>query len=120
MASGGTGGDAQTITLVGGVDADAAAVLASYQAKAAAEVERHEQRVWREMDPESARDLQRAENEVRRLTSHLNSLREQIDGEKGLQERILRDFRQQLGRTSGGKGWVAFASACCGICCIAH
>lgn len=48
--------------------------------------------------------------QVRRLTSHLNSLREQIDSEKGLQERILREFRQQVGRGGSSKACVTVSA----------
>lgn len=42
--------------------------------------------------------------QVRRLTQHLNALRGEIDAEKGLQERILREFRQQVGSGRSRKG----------------
>ena len=60
-------------------------------------MQRYEQRVAQEMDPETAAQLQEAEAEVSRLRDTLQGLRKQIDSEKEMQERILRDFRAQYG-----------------------
>ena len=48
------------------------------------------------MNPETAEQLQQNENEVSRLRDTLSGLRKQIDSEKGMQERILREFRASI------------------------
>jgi len=94
-------GDAATQAIFGGVDAEGAELLAAFQKRVAEAVARHEERVWRQMDPETARQLQETEGEVKRLTATLHSLREDIDAEKSAQEKVLRDFRNSIAK--GGK-----------------
>jgi len=65
VAAASAGGATNPTALLGGVDTEAAAILASYQAKVTNEVTAHEKRVWQEMDPSTARELQQAENEVK-------------------------------------------------------
>ena len=61
-----------------------------FERKVFKEVQRYEHRIFQEMDPETAEQLQQSENEITRLRDTLQGLRKQIDSEKGMQERILR------------------------------
>jgi hypothetical protein len=72
-------------------------VHADFERRVLKEMQRYEQRVAQEMDPETASQLQETEAEVGRLRDTLQGLRKQIDTEKEMQERILRDFRAQYG-----------------------
>ena len=79
---------------------EAQRVHADFERRVLKEMQRYEQRVAQEMDPETASQLQEAEAaEVGRLRDTLQGLRKQIDTEKEMQERILRDFRAQYGGT---------------------
>lgn len=77
-------------------------VHADFERRVLKEMQRYEQRVAQEMDPETASQLQEAETEVARLRDTLSGLRKQIDTEKEMQERILRDFRAQYGGSVAG------------------
>ena len=79
----------------------ARSITPAFEKRAAAELQRYENRVWQEIDPETASRLQEAETEANRLQSALDSLRAQIDTEKSLQEHILREFRAQFGTGAG-------------------
>jgi hypothetical protein len=72
-----------------------------FEKKVLKEVQRYEHRIFQEMDPETAEQLQQSENEVARLRDTLSGLRKQIDSEKGMQERILREFRASFGDNGG-------------------
>lgn len=72
---------------------EVARLTAEFDRKTQKEMQRYEHRVFQEMDPETAEQLQQSEAEVLRLRETLQELRSQIDSEKGLQERILREFR---------------------------
>jgi len=76
---------------------EASRIRDDYERRVLKEMQRYEQRVAQEMDPETAAQLQEAEAEVSRLRDTLQGLRKQIDSEKEMQERILRDFRAQYG-----------------------
>ena len=65
-------------------------------------MQRYEHRIYQEMNPETAEQLQQNENEVSRLRDTLSGLRKQIDSEKGMQERILREFRASCGDSGSG------------------
>lgn len=71
-------------------------LLKQYTEKLNTEVSRYEERVWREMDPESARRLRDAEQDLRDLELSRDSLRQQIEGEKASQETILRESKDVL------------------------
>jgi TolA-binding protein len=73
-----------------------------FERKVLKEVQRYEHRIYQEMDPETAEQLQQNENEVSRLRDTLSGLRKQIDSEKGMQERILREFRASFGDSGSG------------------
>lgn len=96
-------GSAAAQAIFGGVDADGAELLAAFQKRVTEAVARHEERVWRQMDPETARKLQETEGEVKRLTATLHSLREDIDSEKSAQEKVLRDFRNSIAKGRGSR-----------------
>ena len=64
----------------------------------------YQRRVWQEINPSTASKLDDVQDESRRLRKTLETLRKQIDGEKTLQEQILRDFRNQFNHSATGSG----------------
>ena len=78
---------------------EAARIREDYERRVLKEMQKYEQRVAQEMDPETAAQLQEAEAEISRLRDTLQGLRKQIDSEKEMQEKILRDFRAQYGNS---------------------
>ena len=64
----------------------------------------YQRRVWQEISPSTASKLDGVQEESRKLRKTLDTLRKQIDGEKTLQEQILRDFRNKFNNSVGGGG----------------
>ena len=76
------------------------------------ELLQYQRRVWQEISPSTASKLDGVQEESRKLRKTLETLRKQIDGEKTLQEQILRDFRNQFNKSVGrGDGYPSSSSS---------
>jgi len=68
------------------------------------EIQFFHQRVWEEVDPETAQNLWSVDNDIKKKELVIENLRSQIEVERQAQEQILRDFRNQIttNNNSGG------------------
>jgi hypothetical protein len=94
----GPGGDNSDAT--GGGGGGSATLLEELEALVKDEVARYEERVWEEVDPETADKLREQDAEVGRQEEALAAARGRIEGEREGQDALLRDFRarQQHGQ----------------------